>query len=304
VPPLPRKAPMISFLFLFLSALPTQAKEIAFTFDDAPAAYTLHFESGDRTKKLIQKMKELKLPPAIIFANPCKEGANGKPIQQLEQYVKAGHLVANHTCTHPRLDDAGFEEYIRDTAQADTLLAPLMLGPKFFRYPFLNEGSEEKLRDSVRDWLQKNQYRHGAVSIDNDDYLFAFKLNKAKELKKKIDYEKVKALYLKHILAAAEFYDNLAREKLGRSPKHVLLLHEVDSSVLYLEDLVAEFKRRGWKIISAAEAFEDKIYAEAPKSLYANNGIIAQLVHEKTGEKARFGDFEKLTTDLDTILGL
>lgn len=295
---------MIYVIFLFLVGFQSSAKEIAFTFDDAPVMSTLHFESGDRTSKLIQKLKALHVPPVMIFANPCKFGANGDSVQQLKKYKDAGHLIANHTCSHPRLDEVGFNEYTQDIIKAEKLLVSLIQEQKYFRFPFLNEGSDEKLRNKVRKWLSQNKYRNGMVSIDNDDYIFAYKLNLAKEKKKDIHYEKVKRLYLDHILGAAEFYDSLAQEKLGYSPKHVLLLHEVDSSILFIDDLVAEFKRRGWKLISASEAFQDKIYSEIPKSLYANNGIVAQLVHDKTGDKPKFGDFDKLSADLDSILGL
>jgi peptidoglycan-N-acetylglucosamine deacetylase len=291
------------FIAILFLAHSVHAKEIAFSFDDAPAASTAHFTSEARTKKLIKSLKDLKVPSVMVFANPCLKGDQKAGLQQLKLYRSAGHLLANHTCSHPRFDDVGFEHFVQDTVKADQLLSKLFVGQKFFRYPFLNEGKAE-LRDRFRSWLKKNGYRNGFVSIDNDDYLVSSKINQAKEQGRKIDYEKVQSIFLDHILGAVEFYDSLAIKTLGYSPKHVLLLHERDATVMFIKPLVKELRKRGWKIISAADAFTDPLYLEEPRNTYANNGIIAQVDFERTGKKAGFWDFEKLEASLNTVLNI
>lgn len=140
--------------------------------------------------------------------------------------------------------------------------------------------------------------------MDNDDTIVTDRIIKAKEQGKKINHEKVKELFLKHILGAAEFYEKLAIENLGYSPKHVLLLHEIDGTVLYIDSLVKELLKNGWKIISAKEAYEDPLYLKAPKNTYANNGIIAQMVYEKSGQKPKMAYYkwDELEKDLDKLL--
>lgn len=240
----------------------------------------------------------------MIFTNPCKRDDLASVINQLKKYKDAGHLIANHTCSHPRLDDVGYTDYIKNIEKADQFLSPLLSGQKFFRFPFLNEGKEEKLRDLVREWLKLNNYRNGLVSIDNDDYFFSFKINQAKEKGKKIDYEKVKKLFVDHLIGAVNFYDDLAIKTLGRSPKHVILLHEMDATVMFIRPLIEELRKQGWKIISADEAFGDKVYLEKPKNTYAGNGIVAQLAMEKTGERVGYNHFDDLKLELNKILGL
>jgi hypothetical protein len=129
-------------------------------------------------------------------------------------------------------------------------------------------------------------------------------VSKAKELGKKIDLKKIEGLFVRHLAGAADFYDTLALKTLGRSPKHVMLLHERDMTVMFLESLLKELEKRGWKIISADEAYQDKMYLEQPKNTYANNGIVSQLAFEKTGEKIGYGDFDELKTELNALLGL
>lgn len=281
-----------------------QAKEVALSFDDAPMPTSKHFETHQRTDVLIQKLKDLNVPPVMIFANPCKREDSASVIAQLKKYRDAGHLIGNHTCSHPRLDEVGFAEYSKDAGKGDQLLASLFAGQKFFRFPYLNESKDEKLRDQMREWLKANRYRNGMVSIDNDDHIFSFKINQAKEKGKKIDYKKVEALFLKHIIGSANFYDDLAVKTLGYSPKHVLLLHEMDATVLFIDSLVKALRQDGWKIIGIDEAYQDKMYLEQPKNIHANSGIIAQIHTEKTGEVFGYSQFEKVRSELNQILGL
>lgn len=294
----------IFIILILLGSSSLFAKEIALSFDDAPVDSSKHFESLERTRKLVDHLKVLEVPSVIVYANPCKRSDAKAVIAQLKMYRDNGHLIGNHTCSHPRLDDVGFEQFSADAAKGDELLADLFEGQKFFRFPYLNESNDPRLRGRMRDWLRENQYRNGMVSADNDDYIFSFKMNQAKRKGIKIDYEKIKEMFVKHVANSADYYDELAIKALGRSPKHVMLLHEMDATVMYIEPLVKELRRRGWRIISATEAYKDQIYFENPNNTYANNGIIAQLAMEKTGEKLGHTDFEEIKDGLDKILGL
>ncbi len=282
------------------------AKEIALTFDDAPVASTIHFDSVARTETLIQKLKALKVPPVMVFVNPCKVEDKSLMIAQLKKYRDAGHLIGNHTCTHPKLDKVGFDVFSKDAEKADVLLEPILSGQKYFRFPYLNEGKNLKSRNQMRRWLKTWKYRNAYVSVDNDDTILTDKLNAAKKLGRKIDYKGIEPLFVKHILTAAEFYDQLAIKYLGYSPKHVLLLHEIDGTVLYIEAIVNELRKNGWTIISAEEAYKDPLYLQAPKNTDTGNGLIAQLAKEKTGQSAVKGYYtwDKMSADLDHLLGL
>lgn len=291
----------LAALVLFHCGLVAAAKEIALTFDDVPMNSSGHFQSLERTKVLLKKLKALNVPPVMIFANPCKDKGS---VQQLQKYRDSGHVIANHSCSHPRLDSAGFDAYTKDIEQGDIRLASLFSGQKFFRFPFLNEGSETKLRDEVRNWLSQREYRNGMVSIDNDDHIFSHKINQAKKKGKPIDYGRVKTLFLNHVLGAADFYDDLAQKTIGRSPKHVLLLHEMDATVMFIDSLIEELRKKGWQIIPATEAYQDSLYQEAPKNTYAGNGIISQIAFERTGKKIGYYEFDEVKAELNRILGL
>lgn len=293
------------FLSLLLIVSTLSAKEIALTFDDAPMPSTKHFTSEARTKKLIKKLKDLKVPPVMIFANPCKRDDTASVVAQLKKYTDAGHFIGNHTCTHPRLDDVGYDVFSKDAEKADKILRPLFKGKTvYFRFPYLNEGKDVEIQKKMRGWRRLNGYQDGYVSVDDDDYVFSQTINQAKDAGKKIDYKKVESLFVKHVMGAVNFYDDLAVKTLGRSPKHVLLLHEMDATVLFVDALVKELRAQGWTIISIEDAYKDTLYVEMPENTYANNGIVAQMATEKTGEKIGYNHYDDLKAELNKLLNL
>lgn len=292
--------PLLILMFCSLA----QAKEIALTFDDAPVPSSQYFSSENRTETLIRKLRDLNAPSALIFANPCKRLDRKAALSQLQKYRDAGHLIGNHTCSHLRFDEVGFDEFSKDTKKADERLKPLFSGQKYFRFPYLNEGSKQSARNQMRTWLSAQGYRNGSVTIDNDDTELTVKLHKAKRLGKKIDDPTIARIFTRHILTAANFYDDVAKKLIGRSPKHVLLLHEVDGTVLYIDVLIRELRKEGWKIISAEEAYTDPLYSERPDNTESGGGLIAQLYFEKHGKSLikKYYDWRQMNADLDRVL--
>lgn len=293
----------IIFLLLFFT-ISAQAKEIALTFDDAPGDATLHFQPKDRTNRLLAELKKANVPPVIIFANPCNGDGPALNQVQLKKFKNAGHIIGNHTCTHPRFDEVDLEKFIADTARAEALLGSLMSSQKYFRYPFFNEGKDVEARDKFRVWLNSHAYQNVSSSLENEDTLFSNRINEAKKQNKKIDYDKVKELFLKHIVDGVEFYDRLAVETLGRSPKHIILLHDKDATVLFIADLIKELRKRGWTLIDAAEAAKDPLYLMQPKNVMSTYGILAQVAYEKNGAFEPYYNFTQMKKELNAVLGL
>ncbi len=60
---------------------------------------------------------------------------------------------------------------------------------------------------------------------------------------------------------------------IGRSPMHVMLMHETDLAALFLPDLVAALRARGWEIVTADAAFADPINRLFPDTPSANGTL-------------------------------
>ena len=277
---------------LFLAA-GAAAREIAITFDDAPTADSATMTGEVRTHTLIAALKTAGIGQAAFFTVP--RGRTRADLTRLEAYAGAGHIIANHSNTHRNLRDLTAEEYIGDIAAADAILKPMPGFRPWFRFPFLSEGETREKRDAVRTALRAMGYAQGYVTIDNYDWYLNSLANAAKKEGKPLNESALRDLYVETIVQAVEFYDAIAPKTLGRSPRHVLLLHENDLAALYIADLATALRAKGWTIIAAEQAYKDPIAAIEPDTLFLGQGRIAaiaraqgmkpmELIHEREDE--------------------
>ena len=102
----------------------------------------------------------------------------------------------------------------------------------------------------MRNTLDKMKYFNAYITVNNYDWYMEDQFQAQISKKTILDFEKLKKYYVTHIINAIEYYDKMAIFHLGRSPKHVLLLHETDLNALFIGDLIAELRSRKWTIIS------------------------------------------------------
>jgi len=254
------------------------AQEIALTFDDAPRGDGGLYTGLKRSEILLKKLKQYNVPQVAFFANSGKLDAVGE--LRLKMYGQAGHIIANHSHTHPHIQDIGVQNFIDDIKEAHQALKEFPGFRPWFRFPFLDEGRDENTRDQLRSALGDMGYINGYVTVDNYDYYLEFLYQQALKENKKINYDLLQELYIEHLWESIQFYQNIALKTLGRSPKHVLLLHENDLAALFLDDLISFLRGEGWLIISPEEAYKDPIAQHIPKVLMNGQGRVAAIAKE------------------------
>ena len=122
----------------------------------------------DRFMQIVQTLVDHQAPATgFIIAGSIEKGQ----WELLEEFRKAGLSLGNHTYTHRSLNSMSAANYIEDVARADKKLSPVMTEPKFFRYPYLAEGTGEK-RQAVHNFLASLHYLIAPVTIDSKDYQF------------------------------------------------------------------------------------------------------------------------------------
>jgi hypothetical protein len=95
----------------------------------------------------------------------------------------------------------------------------------------------------------------------------------------------------------------LAKKIYGREIKHTLLIHHSLLNSLFLTDLLQMFKDKGWKLISAKEAYTDKIFLDEAQILPAGESIVWAKAKEsgKYNDVIRYpaedGEYEKAEMD-------
>ncbi len=259
-------------------------RRVALTFDDPPLPDTTVMAGELRTQLIISALRENGVEEAMFFAVSSR--IDDSTIDRMHAYAEAGHVIANHSHTHANLHNVGVDPFLEDVRQADEILAELPGFQPFFRFPYLNEGNSAQQRDAVRAALDEMGYRQGYVTIDNYDFYIDRLIREAVEDDSEIDLEAAGALYVEMMLGAAEHYDEIACKWLGRSPAHVLLLHENDAAALFLSRLIHAFKEKGWTLISAGEAYQDPIAGVMPDTLVLGQGRVAALAAVAGAEPA------------------
>lgn len=274
------------FVILFFLLLPgiLFAQEIAITIDDAPRKDTKLFSGAERTAKLIENLQAAGVDDVLFFVKT--ENIDSLSRQRLDAYITAGYHLANHTHRHFSVNRVALDTYLADIDQAHEILKTFPNFLPYYRHPFLHHGRPREVRNSVRSHIRMLGYEIGYVTVDNYEWYMDALLQKAIADSKQVDYEKLKSVYVEVLWEGIQFYDKIAREQLGRSPKHVLLLHENDITALFIGDLVRHLRSHGWRIISPQEAYTDPIATTIPDVLFNGQGRVAAIARSK-GQKPR-----------------
>lgn len=271
-------------LAILAFAAPAQAqKRIALSFDDVPRRPGAFMTVEQRGRRLIAALRRSGVRQAAFFLNPGHlegpEGAGGEA--RIAAYVRAGHVIANHSYSHPSLSMIGAEAYLADIDRAAAWLRGRRGARPWFRYPYLDEGVRRDLttRDAVRAGLAERRLTNGYITVDSYDWFLDDLANRARAAGQTLDMDALRDLYVEIVVEAAEFADRIARETLGRQPVHVALMHETDLEAMFLPDAVAALRRRGWRIATMDEAYRDPIASVTPEARYLGGGRVAAIAN-------------------------
>lgn len=278
---------VLALLLVFVAApVAAQHKRIAFTFDDVPRGAGAFLSQNERAARLITALRKARIRQAAFFVNPGRlASGDAAATARLDAYVAAGHVIANHSFSHPSLSDVTADAYLADIDAAEGWLRGRPGYRAWFRYPQLNEGRADiAKRDAVRAGLATRGLRNGYVTIDGYDWALENLTVEAAKAGKPVDRHALRDLYVETHVGAAEYFDGLARATLGRSPVHVLLLHETDLAALYLGDLGRALRRKGWRIATVDEAYADPIAAEASRyDVRSSQGTLTEMLAWQKG---------------------
>lgn len=269
-----------------LVALPAVAspKRIALTFDDVPRNRGAFLTPDQRTERLIAGLRTARVRQAAFFVNPGsllnEDGKGGEA--RIAAYVAAGHVIGNHSWDHPHLQALTAAAYLANIDRADAWLRKKPGFRPWFRFPFLDEGGRDKAkRDAVRAGLAARGLHNGYVTAESSDWNIEALTIAAKRAGKPMDMDALRLLYVESHVQAADFADGLAIKTWGRSPIHVMLLHETDIAALYIADMVSALRADGWEIVTADEAYADPISQLFPDTPFANGTLTESAAWEK-----------------------
>lgn len=261
---------------------------LAITMDDFGwAGNAVRLTGQERNQAILETLRAHSLQAALFVRASNIDNESGKTL--LKSWDTAGHLIGNHSYSHWYYNSAKItaEAFAQDILRGEELLKNFRQFQKIFRFPYLKEGDTAAKRDATRSFLAAHGYRTGHVTIDASDWIVDERLRKRLTKDPSADLRPYREFYLAHMWERALYYDDLARQALGRTVKHTILVHFNLLNALFLGDLINMFKSKGWQVINADEAFTDPVFAANPKNVPAGESIIWALAKET-------GKFDKL----------
>ena len=255
---------------LLLTAQTPPQRQLVITIDDLP-------RGGDSPSQDLAEMTamtraltgHLRGTHAIGFVNPgsVKARAIGdEALQSLLKIWRSNKLdLGNHTSNHPSLHRIPLADYIKNLEAAEPAITTARGGRRslFFRHTFLHTGLTLETKRGLEDYLAKNGYRIAPVTIDTSDYVFANVYSR--------DPARVRAAYLEHLESATAFFEKRAVEVVGRAIPQIILLHANQLNADSMGDVLAMFRRRGYRFIPLEQALRDPAY-QLPDTYTGPNG--------------------------------
>lgn len=261
-------------IFFISVAQPT----ISFTFDDGSTSDRSGYKFEEWNGMILNALDRANIKAVFFVRTNDKESVRGEYL--LKSWNDRGHLIANHTYSHPYFNSNNVDanDFRRELLKADSLIRGYSNYVKLFRFPYLKEGSTKTEVDSIRQILSNNGYRNGHVTIDASDWYIDSRLRTRLEQNSNANLDEYRNFYLEHLLERADYYEGLSKKLTGRHISHTLLLHHNLAAALFLDDLIAMFKSKGWNVISADQAFKDPIFEQIPD--HAGESLIWALAKD------------------------
>ncbi len=260
-------------LILILCCIDLQAqinRKICISVDDLPLVrYGIKGKAHewDITNGILDAFKKYDVP-AIGYVNAGKLFPEGQldssRITYVEQWLKEGFEIGNHTYSHKNYHRVSFDEYTRDILEGEKIVKALVESYdrkyEYFRHPYLRSGENDGATKRLKVFLKEHGYQEAFVTIDDDDYLFALAYSRAYRRNDMQLMERIGEAYLEYMVKKLVYFEKCSIELFGRNINHTLLIHANFLNAQYLDQLLALYKELGYSFISQKEAVQDPAY--------------------------------------------
>src|SRR5688572_13012459 len=198
---------------------------ISFTFDDGQINDIGPYKLEKWNQMLLDNLEKHNLRTILFSSGRNKSSEKGRYI--LSSWNDAGHLIANHTFSHPNFNSekVTLENFKSELIRNDGIINKYSNYLPYFRFPYLKEGNSKEKVKGFRQFLKEKGYKNGYVTVDGSDWYIDSRLVQRIKQNPDADISGFGSYYKMHLLERALFYDSLAYELTHRRINHVLLLH-------------------------------------------------------------------------------
>jgi peptidoglycan/xylan/chitin deacetylase (PgdA/CDA1 family) len=273
----------ILLVLLFVSAVAfAQKKHVCISIDDLPVVDYGPYDTVVQQRimdGLIVSLKKNKVP-AIGFVNENKlYNYVNKPmsfqIHLLDKWLGSGLMLGNHTFSHPDYNTESFKTYTQDILKGELITKGLLRKhgqkKKYFRHPYLHVGTTKARADSLSNFLKAHNYITAPITINSEDYAFAYAYYKAKQKKDVVLMKRIVVDYLAYIDRDIKHFEKESIGLWGRPINQIILLHASMLNSEYLNDVITIFRKNGYDFQPIDKVLKDPVY-KIPVTVYGTFG--------------------------------
>ncbi len=238
----------------------------AFTLDDLPlwphSAYPDGYTAEGICDALVRALDENGIGGVYACSNSAPLVKNPKLANVFDRWVAAGHHVANHTHSHPTLNEVSADQYIEEIDLADQHLKPwISKAPcRYFRYALNLWGNTEEKRERVKAHLDELGYRVAEVTTMFYEWRWNAAYEKCLAKDDKAGIEWLKKSFLEFSIAQLRYDMETAADWFGSDVPGIVLGHNVPFFAEVASDLLSTLKNQGLEFIDLDLAASNPVY--------------------------------------------
>ncbi len=245
-----------------------QDRQIVISVDDLPCTNCGSSENAVLVnEKLLSHFQEFNVP-AIGFVNEGKMFKN-EEIDSLQHnilvsWLEAGLELGNHTYSHMDINGSKHIDYAKDISKGHRIskrLSKMHERPfRYFRAPYLHTGETKQQNLSLMGFLDKMALEMAPVTIDNDEYIYAYAYHKAAEKGDSASMRIIAYDYIDYMKKVIRHYEQLSRDFIGREIPQILLIHDNELNADYLPFILDFLKHKRYTFVDMETALKDTVY--------------------------------------------
>ena len=251
-----------------LQPVTSAPRRVAITIDDGPVVNEMQdLANFERVSSGLIGALRAEQVPATIFINERQLNVPGQRdarVAVLERWLDAGFELANHTYSHPSLNNVPLWQFGDDVVKGEVITRALLEQRGrtlvWFRYPYLHSGVTADVHQGIMDFLEQRGYRVAPVTIDYADYAFASAYRNQLRAGAPEVAQRIKDAYLAQIDVGFDYAEKASVEVFGAEVAQILLLHCNELNAVTLRESIARMRSRGYKFITLEEAMKDPAY--------------------------------------------
>jgi peptidoglycan-N-acetylglucosamine deacetylase len=254
---------LLAVVLAAVGVLGAAERQVAITIDDLPRGG----DGGPRSLAAIRSMTEKLLAPfreghipVIGFVNAGRaEELGPKGLRAiLDLWLDAGADLGNHSYSHLNIDNVPLAQYTADILKGEPILREALAAHgkklRYYRHPFLHTGPTAEKKRGLQAFLDAHGYRVAPVTLDDSDYEYARLYNEP------VYRDRVKQEYVPYMESIVAFFEQRSVEVVGREIPQTLLIHASQMNADLMPELLAMFRRRGYRFVTLDEALADDAY--------------------------------------------